>query len=134
MDEKKMKAIDLIQSIISRMASNSFMLKGWAVSLVVASFALAAGNTNKVLFIISYAPIIFFWVLDAYYLRKERQFRQLYEWTRKQPESSIELDLNCTRPELQNNDTTYKAAALSPTELWFYLPLAIFVTIIIHII
>ena len=34
------KEIDLIQSIINRMAQNSFMLKGWAITIFVAVIAL----------------------------------------------------------------------------------------------
>ncbi len=133
MNEKKIKTIDLIQNIISRMAANSFMLKGWAVSLVVAFFAFATGNTKKELFLVAYVPIVAFWGLDAYYLRKERQYRQLYEWTCRQPEDRIDFDLNCSRPGLQNASTSFWSAALSATELWFYLPLAAFITFIIII-
>ena len=32
--DKKLKHLELVQSVINRMASNSFMLKGWAVTLV----------------------------------------------------------------------------------------------------
>lgn len=49
--EKKFKHLDLIQGIINRMASNSFMLKGWAVTLMVGIFALASKDTDKDTFI-----------------------------------------------------------------------------------
>ena len=35
------KEIDLIQACIARMASNSFLLKGWAISIVAVVLALA---------------------------------------------------------------------------------------------
>jgi hypothetical protein len=34
------KGIDLIQGIITRMANNSFLLKGWIVSLIAVLLAL----------------------------------------------------------------------------------------------
>ena len=33
--EYMLKEIDIIQDIIKRMANNSFMIKGWAITLVV---------------------------------------------------------------------------------------------------
>lgn len=40
--EDKHKYMDLVQGVINRMASNSFALKGWAVTLVAGIFALAS--------------------------------------------------------------------------------------------
>ena len=36
--DRKMKHLEMIQGVISRMANNSFMLKGWAVTLVAGIF------------------------------------------------------------------------------------------------
>ena len=47
------KEIDLIQGCINRMAQNSFMLKGWAVTLAAGIFALASKDTDKMYFLIS---------------------------------------------------------------------------------
>ena len=40
--DKKINHLQMIQGVISRMASNSFALKGWAVTLVAGIFALAS--------------------------------------------------------------------------------------------
>lgn len=45
--EDKYKHLEMIQNIIQRMATNSFMLKGWAVTLIVAIFALADKDMNQ---------------------------------------------------------------------------------------
>ena len=66
--DKKMKHLEMIQGVISRMANNSFMLKGWAVTLVAGIFVLAGKDTDKLYFLVAYIPAIVFWVLDAYYL------------------------------------------------------------------
>ena len=42
--DKKIKHLEMIQGVINRMASNSFLLKGWTVVLVSALFALAAND------------------------------------------------------------------------------------------
>ena len=66
------KEIDLIQSIINRMAQNSFMLKGWVITIFVAVIAL---NVQTERFIQNLTLSIFplaFWYIDAYYLYIER--------------------------------------------------------------
>ena len=40
--EQKMKHLELIQEVIKRMANNSFLLKGWTVTLVTGILALAS--------------------------------------------------------------------------------------------
>lgn len=40
--ENKLKHLDFLQLVITRMNVNSFSLKGWAVTLVSALFAFAA--------------------------------------------------------------------------------------------
>lgn len=72
-----LKEIDLIQEVIKRMAFNSFLIKGWAVTLVSVALLLK-GNTYHVL--IAFIPLISFWYLDAFFLRLERTYRKLYEW------------------------------------------------------
>ncbi|MGX1266794.1 hypothetical protein RKD55_004738 [Rossellomorea marisflavi] len=51
--EEKMRHLELIQNVMSRMASNSFLLKGWTVTLVVGLLAFAnisEMNSNFMLF------------------------------------------------------------------------------------
>lgn len=70
--------VKLIQDIIKRMASNSFNVKTWAVTLIVATL-LFKGNDKHIF--IAFIPLFAFWYLDAYYLRQERLFRELHKWT-----------------------------------------------------
>jgi len=94
--EFMLKEIIIIQDIIKRMASNSFMIKGWTISLVVVSLLLR-GSKNQVL--IAFIPIIFFWFLDAYFLLQERLYRKLYNWVIKNRMESEDylFDLNVDR-------------------------------------
>lgn len=75
--EYMLKEIDIIQDIIKRMASNSFMLKGWTITLVVITLLLK-GTKDQIL--IAFIPLLVFWFLDAYFLWQERMYRKLYEW------------------------------------------------------
>ena len=82
-DEKLAKHVDLVQGVISRMASNSFLLKGWSVTLVAGLFAVAASGGYWAYSAIGLLPSLSFWWLDAYYLRQERLFRKLYDAVRR---------------------------------------------------
>ena len=77
------KHLELVQSIISRLAGNSFLLKGWTVTLSAALFALAAKDSNPLFALIALVPAFAFWSLDAFYLRLERLYRCLYDNIRK---------------------------------------------------
>jgi len=79
MQEDAAKHLEIIQSVITRMATNSFLLKGWRVTLTAALFALAAKDSNLKFVLVALLPVLSFWGLDAYYLRQERLFRKLYD-------------------------------------------------------
>lgn len=79
--EEKLKYLEFIHNTINRMAQNSFMAKGWCVSLIVACVAfLEKDKTSSLLFLFILITLssLVFWVLDAFYLRQERLFRKLY--------------------------------------------------------
>lgn len=78
------KEIDLIQDVIKRMANNSFLLKGWMISIVVGVLALTKDTlvTDDITYLslILCLPLIVFWYLDAFFLHKEKCYRKLYDW------------------------------------------------------
>jgi hypothetical protein len=71
--------LKLIESIITRLAGNSFLLKGWAVTLVAGLTALAKSDADRDIAWIALGAITIFGLLDAYYLAHERGYRELYE-------------------------------------------------------
>ena len=96
--EELHKEIDLIQSCITRMAQNSFMIKGWGFSLVVAFVAL---TVEKISWTIISGTGVFmllcFWLLDAFFLKIEKCYRFKYEWVianRKNNNGDYLYDLN----------------------------------------
>ena len=131
--ENKLNHLQMIQGIINRMASNSFALKGWAVTLVAGIFALAGKDTDKSYFLVAYLPIIIFWGLDGYYLLQERLYRALYDKVRLLPEEKIDFSMKASPKEFINSNCTFVNCVLSKTELLFYLPLALVSTGIIII-
>lgn len=83
------KHLEFIQAVITRMSTNSFVLKGWSVTLVSGLFALAATGANPFFVYIAYFPAFAFWSLDGYFLWQERLFRKLYDEVRqRKPEAT----------------------------------------------
>lgn len=68
----------MIQVVVERMGRNSFLLKGWTVTLVAALIGLSAAKSNSDFAIIAAAVSLIFGFLDAYYLAVERKYRDLY--------------------------------------------------------
>ena len=75
-----LKQLDHAQAIIQRLASNSFLLKGWAVTIVSAFVALALKDPKPAPSVayLAAVPSLIFWLLDGYYLAMERAFRVQY--------------------------------------------------------
>lgn len=92
-DEDYRQALEQIQNVIDRQASNSFRIKGWTVTLVVAVLLF---RSKDVYLLVAFIPLIGFWYLDAYYLRQEKLFRKLYDKRRTEDtETRAELfDMN----------------------------------------
>jgi len=106
-DEKLCKEIDLVQGCINRMSSNSFMCKGWLLSLIIAILALLPESINRksICIIILLANLCFWW-LDTYYLQQERMFRWKYEWIIKnRPNGNMDYlyDLNPNNNQMWMN-------------------------------
>lgn len=88
--EDRNKHLEFIQNAINRMASNSFILKGWSITLVTGIIALSlTTSTNKFIYL-AFVPTLAFWGLDAYYLRQEKLFRKLYDYVRTKEIKDIE--------------------------------------------
>lgn len=68
--------IKIIQDIIKRMADNSFKIKAWAITVVVATLLIKTNLNNGYIALI---PLLTFWFLDAYYLQQEKIFREIYK-------------------------------------------------------
>jgi hypothetical protein len=92
--EAKLKHLEMVQGIINRMAGNSFLLKGWSVTLISALFALATNDSNPLFFYLAYFPCLAFWSLDGYFLWQERMYRKLYQDVTSKGEESIDFAMN----------------------------------------
>lgn len=118
--EAKIRHLELVQSIVGRMAQNSFMLKGWTVTVVAALLALAPQKTNSLIAVLAIVSSVVFWALDSYFLRQEKMFRALYNQIRKSNtfEGEDFFDLNTTA--FSAKVKPWFCVALSPTVFLFH--------------
>ena len=129
--EKKLKHLEMIQSIITRLANNSFSLKGWTVIFIAAvlGFAIKESNPNYIFLVL--LPIFAFWGLDGYYLRQEKLFRALYDKVRKLDEQDINFEMDISSGE--DEVASWESVCISGTILGFYGPILIVILILILI-
>ena len=71
------KELVVVQDVIKRMSSTSFLVKGWSVTLVVATLLV---KNQSGAYWVALLPLLVFWYLDSFFLYQERLYRELYNW------------------------------------------------------
>ncbi len=118
MDDDQRKYLEMIQAVIARLASNSFVLKGWSVTLVSGLLGFAGQQREPRFALLALLPAVTFWMLDAYYLAQERQQRQLFARARGGESTAYAFDV----PDLKNRN--WLSAACDGTVCGLHGPLA----------
>ena len=116
------KEIDLIQGCINRMAQNSFMLKGWALTIFAGVTAFTKGENFSdpiTLVFTTIIPFVCFWILDTFFLRTEKKYRKMYE------DMLTKRKINNTEGQYELNPKTIKVdcflkVMFSITVVFFY--------------
>lgn len=125
--EAYFREIERIQAIIERQADNSFKIKGWTITLVVAVIVFRTGDYQT---LVGYIPLITFWYLDSYYLKQERKYRKLYNWVRSERLDSDEhfFEMDASR----FNDETEGILRImgSKIQLLFYIVIAVLLLVV----
>ncbi|AZV48864.1 hypothetical protein DIC78_07370 [Bacillus halotolerans] len=130
-EERKIRHLEMIQNIITRLASNSFLIKGWTVTIVVGLFAFANfKEMNSKFIIVALIPVLFFWGLDGFFLYQEKLFRKLYVRV-----INLQVDKVNFSMEIESFKTKYGwiKATKSKTLLPFYLPIIAVILIALFI-
>ena len=131
--DDKQKHLEFLQLAINRMASNSFILKGWNITLIVGLFALTLKDLSSSYLYLAILPALAFWGLDAYYLRQERLFRKLYNSIRKtKREESDPYSLDTKKMNKHVDNWFY--TLFSPTVILLHGSVILFITIFIIIV
>lgn len=127
--DNKIKHLEMIESVIQRMADNSFKLKEWTVAMVGIIGALSAQGTDKRFFLLVSIPMLAFWFLDSLYLQLERKYRELYNYVREKQEE-IDFSMDISKLSSENNTLRYIECLFSKTEAGFYIPIGIVIIIL----
>ena len=129
------KEIDLIQNCISRMAQNSFLIKGWALTVVTVVLALMEKNIDPIyLCLVLFIPLMAFWYLDAFFLQTEKMYRKMYEWVidvRPKNDFSLLYDLNPHRFK-DKVDSKQKVMWSITLRIFYGIPLFMVIAIIVY--
>lgn len=127
--ENKLKHLEFIQGLINRLANNSFLIKGWCITLVSAIAVLSAKDSNEVFMLLAFIPILSFWILDSYYLWQERLYRSHYDESRIKSEDQIDFSMTLSSNSRKFNQ--FYRSLFSFTILAFYIILVVTVVILI---
>lgn len=129
------KEIDLIQACINRMAQNSFMVKGWTITLIAVVLALLPENFDVTLLCsVGIIATLCFWYLDAFFLKTERLYRWKYDWViaRRLETTEYAYDLNPNNENMwlsvdgkKRNAPTVLRMMFTKTTTPIYVPLSV---------
>jgi hypothetical protein len=97
--EGKLKHLEFIQAAIARMATNSFLFKGWAVTIAAGLSAFATVNSKVGLLALALISTMMFWGLDGYYLWLEKCFIDLYSNVAVRSEASIDFSMTIDKSQ-----------------------------------
>lgn len=113
------KHLEFIQTVIARQSGNSFLLKGWSLTVAAALYAFTAAHLNWRLAVLGLFVMAAFWWLDAYFLRQERLFRCLYDDVRT-GHTGIAPFAMSTASYFGRERNSYRACIWSVTLVVFY--------------
>lgn len=92
--EDKRKHLEFIQGVINRLSSNTFLFKGWSITIVVAVFTAMVTTQNYALMWLSLGATVIFWFIDAYYLMLEQSYCKLYNKVAETDIEKIDYKMN----------------------------------------
>ena len=129
--EEKIKYLEFVYNTINRMSTHSFILKGWAITIISICFAFAVKEDNMNFIILSIFPVLVFWGLDAFYLRQERLFRKLYDYVRTSELDEKIINFSMNTKKFENKVQSWFLTLFSSTILPLYMMIIILVSIIL---
>lgn len=127
--EEKIAHLGFIQGVINRMANNSFLLKGWAITIVAAAFSIYEKKPD--ILWAAYIPVILFCLLDGYFFYQEKLYRKLYEKVSNDEGSINRFSLNATVVNQELNHQYFMLYIFTWAVLPIYTILLVIVTIVL---
>jgi hypothetical protein len=120
--ELRVKHLEMLQSLITRMAGYGASFKSYCITVATAVIGFAFTLHRPAIAALALLPVIAFGVADAQYLRVERRFRDVFNLVRKEGWDTLpSFDINlASTPE-----RSFLNAVTSWSIVWFYAPLAV---------
>ena len=127
--DKVIKHLEMTQGVINRLGGNSFLLKSWSMTALVATMVLISrqDTPNPYLPLTLIVPIMGFWILDGYFLWQEKLFRKIYDEVRQQDDTDFKMDVMKHRDAPRSS---WIAAVFSTTLIIFYLIEVVFIFLV----
>jgi hypothetical protein len=122
MAELRVKHLEMLQALVSRMGGYGISLKGLCVTLTTGVCGFGIALHRPLVTLLAVFPVIAFALLDAQCLRVERRFRLLYDVIRRETWDtmpSFEINL-AIAPRVRRRDVVASWSIAG-----FYTPLAI---------
>lgn len=130
--ENKRANLQMIEDVISRMSSNSFLIKGWSFTVIGGLVTLYFTQQDKKwsysILLLSLAFCVLFWLSDTYYLLQERRFRKLYEEVALKPEAAIDFSM-----KLPKSDEKFLCCMTRPVFLISYGIIGVIQLVLIYV-
>ncbi|WP_460062811.1 hypothetical protein [Streptomyces sp. YKOK-I1] len=94
LSEERLRHLEFLQAVITRLSNHSFLVKGWALTLAAGFFAVSSGQQSWQVAASGLVPLGCFWFLDGLFLRQERLYRLLYDDVRRPAVEVEPLSMN----------------------------------------
>lgn len=102
MGQLRVKYLEMIQSVVARMAGNQVTLRTWSVALGTAVIGYAAAKSGEPkAALLGMLPAATIWILDGYYLALEEKFRALFDTARVVEDDNPDFSMKIARPNLK---------------------------------
>lgn len=125
--DAKLKHLEFIQAVIARMATNSFLFKGWAITIAAGLAAFAAVESRTALLVLALASTVMFWGLDGYYLWLEHCFIELHKRVATKPPADIDFAMT---PDKTDAAKRWLMTCVCRPHLWLFYGTIIIVDVI----
>ena len=94
---------NMVQGIMSRMANNSANCKAWAITIIAAILVFSFDKNNGIAgmpAVMCVFILLIFWLLDAFYLGYEREFKEQLNTTIDKAATNESLDISILKIDL----------------------------------
>lgn len=95
-EPERVQHLEMIQSVITRLSNEGFLVKGWAITVVGAFLGFAITTESWQLALASLIPTFAFWYLDGTFLRSEWLFRALHSHVQRKTTGIAPFEMAAT--------------------------------------